>query len=689
VSDPASSFRSDAAEFARAVALFQARRFQEAEGALRGILVATPAHIEALQLLAAVVGAQGRHEESLECLDRARALRAPGPAALHNRARALFSLGRRAEARAELENVLKLKPDMDSSWTLLGSVLGALGDIAAAEAAYRRALALRPENADALYNLGILLQQAQRLDEAIACYRKALKLNPAFAGAHNNLANALKVKGRIADALANYGTALREVARPADAIALLERALRLKPASAAILGNLGIAYYEVHRYADAEACARRALELVPDFQDARNTLGNALAGQGRNEEAIACYRQVIAEAPRNADAYSNLGLILQEKGDDEAAIASYRKALELRPAHPDAIINMGYLLAEQGGRREAMEFYRRALAADPAATLAAYNLAMAHLCEFEFAEGWKLHEARFHTRPPIARERAFAIPRFTAADWGKGLRLAIWGEQGIGDQILYSTMLPEVEQRGQDFTFETDARLIPAFRRAHPAWKVISPEESAGAFATCQRHISVATMAGLLRPNRATFERQPRALLAADPDRVRGFRGRLARPGARVVGMSWRSFQPSVRGYLQRKKSAPLASFMALSQRDDLRLVDLQYGDTAEERSQFAASGGRLERLEGLDLFNDIDGVLAAVEACDLVVTTSNVTAHFAGSLGKRTLLVYLRANQPFHYWTPDENGRSLWYPSIEIVTARDFGSWDKAFGRIDEILRA
>jgi hypothetical protein len=196
-------------------------------------------------------------------------------------------------------------------------------------------------------------------------------------------------------------------------------------------------------------------------------------------------------------------------------------------------------------------------------------------------------------------------------------------------------------------------------------------------------------MAGLLRPSRASFERQPRALLAADPDRARGFRERLARPGARVVGMSWRSFQPAVRGYLQRKKSAPLASFMALSQRDDLRLVDLQYGDTAEERSQFAASGGRLERLEELDLFNDVDGVLAAVEACDLVVTTSNVTAHFAGALGKRTLLVYLRANQPFHYWTPDENGHSLWYPSVEIVTALDIDTWDKAFARIDELLRA
>jgi ADP-heptose:LPS heptosyltransferase len=153
------------------------------------------------------------------------------------------------------------------------------------------------------------------------------------------------------------------------------------------------------------------------------------------------------------------------------------------------------------------------------------------------------------------------------------------------------------------------------------------------------------------------------------------------------VGISWRTFQPAVRGYLQRKKSAPLAAFMRLSQRDDLRLLDLQYGDTAEERAGFAQSGGRLERLDRLDLFNDLDGVLAAIEACDLVVTTSNVTAHLAGVLGRETLLVYLRANPPFHYWVPDEHGRSLWYPSVRVVTDAAIDSWDLALERIDELL--
>jgi hypothetical protein len=149
------------------------------------------------------------------------------------------------------------------------------------------------------------------------------------------------------------------------------------------------------------------------------------------------------------------------------------------------------------------------------------------------------------------------------------------------------------------------------------------------------------------------------------------------------VGISWRSFQPKIRGIVQRRKSASLSQFMALSQRDDLRLLDLQYGDTLAEREAFAAEGGRLDRVEGLDLFNDIDGVLAAVEACDLVITTSNVTAHFAGTLGKETWLLYVGGVPPFHYWTTDDSGRCLWYPSVRIVTGSELRTWPALFEHV------
>ena len=252
--------------------------------------------------------------------------------------------------------------------------------------------------------------------------------------------------------------------------------------------------------------------------------------------------------------------------------------------------------------------------------------------------------------------------------------------------MLYSTLLPELERQGVPFVLETDARLVPAFRRAHPAWQVVSPEASAAAFAGCDRHVPLASLPRTLRPAREHFGAQPRTLLAADPDRAAGFRERLAGPRRRV-GLSWRSFQPSIRAHVARRKSAPLDAFRDLSRRDDIDLVDLQYGDTAAEREAFAASGGRLRRLDELDLYNDLDGVLAAIEACDLVITTSNVTAHLAASLGKETWLLFLTGVPSFFYWAADEDGRCLWYPSVRILSGSGRRQWSELVARAEGLL--
>src|SRR6188508_2078990 len=118
---------------------------------------------------------------------------------------------------------------------------------------------------------------------------------------------------------------------------------------------------------------------------------------------------------------------------------------------------------------------------------------------------------------PLRRAiRAPPMPPLSAADIGRVSRVAIWREQGVGDQILYSTVLPGLEERGQDFVLEIDARLVAAVRRAHPAWHVASPDESPAAFAACDRQAPMADVAAFLRPTRESFAAQPRALLTAD-----------------------------------------------------------------------------------------------------------------------------------------------------------------------------
>lgn len=685
------------------VALIRAARFPEAEGRLRGLIESQPRRADALELLGVAISAQGREAEALPWFTRALEA-SPGTASvLHNRARALQGLGRLGDARADLEAALAAKPAMLPAWTLLGSVLATMGDAAGAERSYRRALTLRPDLAETHYNFAVFLQLAGRRDEAIAAYRAALVRNPAFVQALNNLGNALQSVGRLDEAFAqyaaavkhdpnfaeahsNWGAALRESGRVEEAIPLLERAVELKPDSPGVLNNLGAARFARHRYAEAIDSYRRALELRPAFHEARNNLGNALAALGNGEEAQECYLAVIAQEPRYAEAWNNLGLLQQDRGELDAALASYERALALDPARADAVNNMGLLLEERGRRDEAMALYARALQINPGLARAAYNLAITHLHRREFARGWELAESRFETVPPVTPRRSLDMPRFTAADWGRGHRVAIWREQGVGDQLLFATLLPSLEARGQDFVVEVDRRLIAAFARAHPRWRVVALEDSAEAFVGCDRELALGSLPGLLRPTIESFADQPRALLAADEARAAAYRRELGER-ARWVGISWRSFQPKQRAKVARGKSAPLGVFADLARTPGIGLVDLQYGDTATEREQFAASSGRLRRLEGLDLFGDVDGVMAAIEACDLVVTTSNVTAHFAGALGKRTLLFYLNAVAPFHYWVPGPDGRCLWYPSVEIVTGAGIDTWDKALARIDEIL--
>jgi hypothetical protein len=253
---------------------------------------------------------------------------------------------------------------------------------------------------------------------------------------------------------------------------------------------------------------------------------------------------------------------------------------------------------------------------------------------------------------------------------------------------VFSTLATELAVRGHSFVLEADRRLVPAFRRAHPDWQVVAKEDSAAGFATCERHLALGSLGGFFRNTREAFDRQPQALLAADPARTAAYRELTAAGGRRAVGISWRTFQAVARAWYARTRSMPLAAFMALAQMPDVRLVDLQYGDTAAERAAFADEGGRLDRIdEGLDRFDDLEGLLALIDACDVVVTTDNATAHLAGALGKRTLLMFLEDRPTTHYWAPTEKRRSPWYPTAEIVGAPMLDTWARVIDRVREML--
>jgi tetratricopeptide (TPR) repeat protein len=530
---------------------------------------------------------------------------------------ALFQSGRLAEAESALQAILAATPDAAGALHILGCVYAQGGRAAEGLALIDRSIARDPRNASFLGNRARLLAAAGRSDEAVRDLRRAVQIEPGFGAAFFQLGNLLLEAGRDDEALAAF---------------------------------------------------RRAAALEPRNADALNSLGYCLQKAGRLDEALAHYARAVDARPGFAAALVNWGNALNDRGDLAGAKAMYGKAMAAQgPGVAEAFSNAASIAVDQGLLEEARRNYEHAAELRPDYADPRYGLATLQLREQRFAQGWDGYELRFETSPPQATRRGPPLPVLDAARLASARRVAVWLEQGVGDQILFSTLLPELRAAGVGAVVEVDPRLAGIYRRSLPSLEFTTPGESAPAFAGCDAQIALGSLPRLFRPGVASFARQPRALLIPDAIRVERMRAALG-PG-RWIAISWRSFQGGERRALAARKSIPLEEFAQIAQASGERLLDLQYGDVSEERTAFEARHpGMLRRLDGLDTFNDFEGVLAAIEACERVVTASNVTAHLAGAIGKATSLLLAAATPPFHYWVPGAGGRSLWYPSVEIV---------------------
>lgn len=617
-------------------ALFESGRMPEAERAWREILSRKPEDPDALHMLGFILATTGRADEGLALLGRA-IDKAPRVAGLRsNRAVALHRLGRDDEAERDLRRALELDPRQPAALDLLGN---------------------------------IRLKQG-RADEAAAAYRRALAVAPRMVEAHVGLGSALMRRGD------------REGARKS-----LEAALRLNPNDADVHYNLGV-LLDAEGDPRAEAAYRSTLRISPKHVAAHNELGVLLRHAGREDEARALFERAAELAPTNASVLSNLGIsrIAQERYED--AIGIFARAVAARPGFGEALVNWGNALLELNRVDEAAERFAEAVRVAPDLPGAHYGASLAALRARHFSDGWQGYEARFAAGMGGTAPRGGSVARLAAADLDEPHQVAIWREQGLGDQLMYSTLLPELEARRHEIILETDARLVAAFTRRFPSMRVVAPQEGESLFEGCDRQVPMGSLPGLLRPTIESFRKQPAALLRADPARVEAMRARLGT--GRWIAIAWRSLQKGERAALAERKSIPLETFAPLAGAGGARLLDLQYGDVAAERAEFdARHPGALTRIDGLDTKDDLEGVLAAIEACELVVTSSNALAHLAGAIGKPAWLLLLGGRTPFHYWVAGPGGHSIWYPSVEIVTDPSWTRWDQVLEAVARRLAA
>ncbi len=600
------------------------------------------------------------------------------------------------------------------------------GEVAKAEPLYREILQAEPKHFDAMHMLGVVHLQTGRNDEAVRLITKAVRLNPS-AVVLNNQGNALQSLNRYEDALASYdqalaakpdydearknrGAALQALQRHEDALAVFSEILSTHANNPEVLNNTGVSLFALGRYADALSSWDKALRLAPGVAALFNNRGDALRLLERPEEALASYAQALAidpamtEAllgsggtqrilrrfddalktydhilrgdPKNLGALSNKSVVLRDLLHYDEALVCVVAALALKPHYVEALINRGTVLHEMGRDDAALASFDAALKYEPGNAEAHWNKALSLLSLGDLARGWTEYEWRWQRPGFKSAARGFTQPLWQGEELDGALLL--WGEQGVGDELLYASMVGDLVQRGLPIIWEADKRLVPLFQRSLPHTKVIArmtPPDPVTADKIIHAQISSASLGQHLRRTAADFPARL-GYLRADETRAKDYRQRLLGDKKRLVGVSWVSKNPDFGVH----KSSRLSDWAPLWQAagEHTQFVDLQYGDTIAERNAAPVSP---HHLDDLDLFNDIDGLAALIAACDLVITVSNTTAHLAGALGVPVWVLVPPGNGKLWYWNDAVDAR--WYSAARVFKQEAGRGWPGVIGRV------
>jgi tetratricopeptide (TPR) repeat protein len=378
----------------------------------------------------------------------------------------------------------------------------------------------------------------------------------------------------------------------------------------------------------------------------------------------------------------NLACCDSDLGDLEAAIEHYRQARQAGLDQPVLYINWGTACQKLGRMAEAGALFAEAVQKFPAHGDLRYEQGIYLLRNEDYAQGFRLLRHRWESSLIGVKKIMLPIPEWDGVSPVD--RLLVVREQGIGDQLVYSALLPGLMQRAGTVTAALDPRLHALLQRTFPGLAV-APDDEAALQELATRHDAFLYIAdaGAVSVENVGWKSGP---LQPDPQRVAALRQHYREkfPGRKLVGLSWRS--PKAR--LDAHKSIDIRHWQPVLAQPDCQFVSLQYGEAAADLATAKALFGvDIHSDEHIDVFNDIEGLAAQIAALDQVITVSNTTAHVAAALGTPTWVLLSRATGLFWYWGLRQEHTS-WYPSARLFRAREEGRWDEVIAAVADALR-
>jgi len=539
----------------------------------------------------------------------------------------LYNEGQIAAVVKQAENLTEQYPEAILVWNILGASRAQIGNLDEAIEAYKKTISLKPDYAEAYSNMGVALRKQGKFEEAIEAYKKSISIKPNYAEAYNNMGVTFKDQGKFDEAIEAY---------------------------------------------------KKSILLKPNYAEAYDNMGVALKNKGKFDEAIEAYHKAISIKPIHANTYYNMGNALRDQLKLDEAIEYYNKSISLNPNYTDAFNNMGIALHYQDKSEEAIQAYRKAISFNPDSAETHQNLGFMLLRSGKLTEGLDELEWRWKNPQFLSIQRHFLQPLWDGTQSLKDKKILIWSEQGVGDTINWSSLLPLITHQAKHCILECQPKLVSLLERSFPNVEVKPTNRNLDLKRDdFDFHLPMGSIHKYFIQEFVQIVKA-KSFLVPDPIRIKFWKKRLKSLGnGPYIGISWKSSNMS---------SERLPNYSSISEWSQILtipniiFINLQSKNFADDLIKVQNEiGVKINNFDDLDQFNNIADVAALCTALDMVVSNHGTLPLISVGVGTLTKLANWRQS-PWNNILNNPVGSS-----VDIFERDTLEPWDNVFNLIGE----
>lgn len=352
----------------------------------------------------------------------------------------------------------------------------------------------------------------------------------------------------------------------------------------------------------------------------------------------------------------------------------------------EALVAAARMQATLRRHDEALSTLERAIRLKPSEPLAWFRRSLLRLLKRDFAGGWQDYEARLVTeeflrvgiQPP---QLAAIVARNARREDLAGRRVLLVPEQGLGDQVMFASVIPDLAALASQVIVACDQRLSGLFANSFPGNVRINGQASLSR-SDFDVAIAMGSVPRLFRNRREDFPGT--SYLRPRGEATARWAERLGeRPKGLRIGLSWRGGSVGTGG---RRRSVDIAQLKPILGLADCEFVSLQYGDVDAEVAAANRTLGVDVRTFPKAEIDDYEALAGLVLNLDAVISVQTSLAHLCGAVGQPCVAL-LPANPEWRYGLTGED--MPWYRSVRLLRQAEPDEWDPVIASAADALRA